>query len=141
MTLDPIERDVLVRAPVDRVWTVITEPEHLGTWFGDAGAEVELREGGAVVLRWHEHGTFLGRIERLDPPTRIAIRWAEQADTEPSEGNSTLVEFTLTGEPDGTRVRVVESGFSDPKHREGNIEGWEHEFGHLVAHVEGLVKA
>ena len=46
MTEDRIERDVLIDAPVKRVWALITEAEHLGTWFGDAGADIDLREGG-----------------------------------------------------------------------------------------------
>ena len=43
MTEDRIERDVLIDAPVERVWALITQAEHLGTWFGDAGADIDLR--------------------------------------------------------------------------------------------------
>ena len=40
-----------------------------------------------------------------------AHRVLEAADgVSPAEGNSVLVEFTLTAEGDGTRLRVVESG-------------------------------
>ena len=46
MTQDSIEREVTIEAPVERVWSVITEAEHVGRWFGDAGAEVDLRPGG-----------------------------------------------------------------------------------------------
>ena len=36
--MDSIERTIYIDAPVERVWTIVTEPEHLGQWFGDAGA-------------------------------------------------------------------------------------------------------
>jgi uncharacterized protein YndB with AHSA1/START domain len=144
--LDRIEREVVIDAPVERVWALVTEAEHVGTWFGDAGAEIDLRPGGEMVLRWAEHGAAQGRVEQVEPPHRFSYRWApfkEPGGTEPTGGNSTLVEFTLAAEGDATRVRVVESGFesldaSDAQRREnleGNREGWEIELGHLVEHA------
>ena len=44
----------------------------------------------------------------------------------PSTGNSTLVEFTLAAEGDGTRLTVVETGFAGldttPEQRKRNLE-------------------
>jgi uncharacterized protein YndB with AHSA1/START domain len=36
---EQIERETVIAAPVERVWALLTEAEHLGRWFGDAGAE------------------------------------------------------------------------------------------------------
>jgi uncharacterized protein YndB with AHSA1/START domain len=146
MTEDRIEREVVIEAPVERVWALITQAEHLGAWFGDAGAEIDLREGGELELRWEEHGTSRGRIERLDEPTAFSFRWAPFQDpggVEPTDGNSTLVEFTLAAEGDGTRLRVVESGFTSleaspeqqRKNYEGNSKGWSLELGELVEYA------
>jgi uncharacterized protein YndB with AHSA1/START domain len=143
---DQIEREVVINAPVQRVWTLITEPEHLGTWFGDAGAEIDLRPGGELTMSWEEHGTVHARIERVEPERLFSYRWAPFQDpggVEPAEGNSTLVEFTLATEGEATRLRVVESGFhsleaSDDLRRElheGNVEGWQIELGHLAEHA------
>jgi uncharacterized protein YndB with AHSA1/START domain len=143
MTEDRIERDVLIDAPVERVWALITQAEHLGKWFGDAGAEIDLREGGELELRWEEHGTSRGRIERVDEPTAFAFRWAPFKDpggVESVDGNSTLVEFTLVPDGDGTRLRVVETGFASlgtspdqqAKNFESNSEGWSFELGELA---------
>jgi uncharacterized protein YndB with AHSA1/START domain len=146
MTEDRIEREVVIEAPVERVWALITQAEHLGAWFGDAGAEIDLREGGELELRWEEHGTSRGRIERLDEPTAFSFRWAPFQDpggVEPTDGNSTLVEFTLAAAGDGTRLRVVESGFTSleaspeqqRKNYEGNSKGWSLELGELVEYA------
>ena len=140
--MDSIEREVTIEAPVERVWALVTEAEHLGRWFGDAGADVDLRPGGALELRWSEYGTSRGRIEAVQPRSRFAFRWAPFKDpggVEPTDGNSTLVEFTLSPEGEGTRLRVVESGFaaldcSDEQRRknlESNTEGWQMELGEL----------
>jgi len=142
MTPDSIERETTIEAPVERVWELLTQAEHVGRWFGDAGAEVD-REGGEMVMHWREHGSTRGRIEAVEPQRRFAYRWAPYKDpggAEPVEGNSTLVEFTLTAEGGGTRLRVVESGFaalacSDEQraaNHASNTEGWALELGELA---------
>src|SRR3954470_776371 len=110
---DRIETHVLIAAPVERVWELVTSAEHVGRWFGDAGAEIDLRPGGAWSLTWRDHGTFHGRVEAVEPPHRFAYRWLSKIESRaaPTPANSTLTEFTLVPEGDGTRVAVVESGF------------------------------
>jgi uncharacterized protein YndB with AHSA1/START domain len=143
-----IEHDVLVDAPVERVWAVITEAEHIGGWFGDA-AEVDLRPGGAMSLMWEKHGSVLGRVEKVEPPTFFSFRWARPPGAEPREGNSTLVEFSLAPEGEGTRLRVVESGFpslegdEQSKYAAMNTEGWKMELEDLrryVAELAGIAR-
>ena len=135
MSLDQIERETTIHAPVERVWALLTEPEHINGWFTDAGAEIDLRPGGAFLLRWEEHGTVHARVEAVEPPHRFAYRWTAHHAAEgarPADGNSTLVEFTLTPEDGGTRLRVVESGFdtldTSPEQAErnhaDNVGGW-----------------
>ena len=147
MVPDQIERETVISAPVERVWTLITEAEHLGRWFGDAGAEIDLRPGGAMALRWTEYGTSRGRVEHVEAPTRFAYRWAPFKDPggeDPVEGNSTLVEFMLAAEAEGTRLRVVESGFAAlatseaqrVENHKGNTQGWAKELGELREYAQ-----
>jgi len=143
---EQIERETVIAAPVERVWALLTEAEHLGRWFGDAGAEVELRPGGALTLTWEQYGTVHGRVVDVEAPRRFSYRWAvlRESQSEPVEGNSTLVEFTLEAEGDGTRLRVVESGFdtlfADPEKRaqryEDNTKGWGSELAELADYAE-----
>ena len=83
----------------------------------------------------------------VEPPTRFSYRWAPFKDPggeEPVEGNSTLVEFTLQPEGDGTRLRVVESGFASlatsdeqrAKNLGSNTEGWKAETDELRQYAE-----
>jgi uncharacterized protein YndB with AHSA1/START domain len=135
MVPEQIERETLIAAPVERVWALLTEAEHLGRWFGDTGAEIDLRPGGAFSLSWEQHGTVRGRVVDVEPNQRFSYRWITVGDrehAEPGEGNSTLVEFTLRAEGDGTRLRVVESGFASldaeaaqqSERYEDNRRGW-----------------
>jgi uncharacterized protein YndB with AHSA1/START domain len=146
MSTDDITRETRIAAPPQRVWDVITRPEHVGRWFGDAGADIDLRPGGAMRLTWSEHGTALGRVEQVQPITLFSFRWTGERDTEPAPGNATLVEFHVHPDGDGTRLVVTESGFADldkdraaqESHREDNVGGWSHEMNDLVEYLEKL---
>jgi uncharacterized protein YndB with AHSA1/START domain len=134
MTDDRIERETLIAATPERVWALVAEP---GFWATDdesiRGAVVA--EGQSLVARHSEHGDFPMRVEKADPPHYLAYRWVSAFPGEElREDNSTLVEFFLTPEGNGTRLRVVESGFailptSDANRRNvinDHTSGWEH---------------
>ena len=146
MTEDTIEREVLISAPRERVWEIITHAEHVGTWFSDA-AEIDLRPGGVIVLRWESHGTMYGIIERVDAPQVFSYRWNPFLfDQRPTKEDSTLVEFTLTARGDHTHVRVVESGFQSLARTEDelaeqfgkNSHGWEIQVRDLEHYIQEL---
>lgn len=147
MVPDRIEREISIDASVDRVWDVITKAEHVGRWFGDVTAEIDLRPGGRFTCTWAEHGTVYGIVERVEPPRVFAYRWARPVGAQVEKGNSTLVEFTLASEGRGTRLRVVESGFRDldlsdeerEKYAAGNVQGWKQELDELVGYIVGQV--
>jgi len=143
MVPDRIEREISIDAPVERVWSVITEAEHIGRWFGDAGAVIDLRPGGRFSCTWAQYGTVLGVVERVEPPRFFSYRWARPNGAEVQSGNSTLVELSLTPDGTGTRLRVVESGFRDldgtddtrAKYAEENTGGWKSELAELATYV------
>jgi uncharacterized protein YndB with AHSA1/START domain len=117
MVADRIEREVLIEAPVDVVWRVLTEPEQIRKWFTD-DAELDLRPGGKGTLTWDqkatgEPATAHLRVESVEPQHRFSFRWDHPAGAEPRAGNSLLVEFTLSPEGESTRLRLVESGFAE----------------------------
>ena len=110
--LDQIEREIFIAAPPERVWPLVAEP---GFWATDDESirGTEVREGESLVARHSEHGEFPMRVEKADPPTYLAYRWNSAFPGEAlRDDNSTFVEFTLTPEAGGTRLRVVESGFA-----------------------------
>lgn len=145
MTADRIEREIIINASQQRVWEVLTDPDHISKWFGDS-TQVDMRPGGKMVFTWDKHGSHHAVVERVESPEFFSYRWARPAGEAPAEGNSTLVEFTLSAHGDGTRLRVVESGFASLEISEAakdeavreNSQGWISELGELVAYAEGL---
>lgn len=114
MSPDRIEREIVIAAPVEQVWAVLTEPAHLSQWFSEGSpAQVDLRPGGIMRVDHAEAGVFPARIERVEPPWFLSYRWASAYPAEETtDSNSTLVEFTLIPEAGRTRLRLTESGFA-----------------------------
>jgi uncharacterized protein YndB with AHSA1/START domain len=144
MATDRIEQEIHIQAPRQRVWQLLTEAEHISRWFGDS-TEVDLRAGGKMTFTWGgQFGSHHAQVERVDPPAFFSYRWARRTEEEPVEGNSTLVEFTLTEAGAGTLLRVVETGFDALKATEpekdaaagANIEGWRNELAELRHYAE-----
>lgn len=132
MIPNAIEREIVIAAPLDVVWRVVTEPEQIKQWFAEE-AEVELRVGGSGRFRFQSGQSYSLQIEAMEPPRRFAFRWVQPQGSIPRADNSMLVEFTLQPEESGgTRLRVVESGFdgidwSDEEKRryaEDHTRGW-----------------
>jgi uncharacterized protein YndB with AHSA1/START domain len=104
-----IEREVLIEAPMDVVWRIITEPDQMIQWFADR-VELVVEPGGHGYMGFGDQGGPVV-VESVEPPSRFSFRWNHPPGEEPVTGNSMLVEFTLT--PEGneqTRLRVAESG-------------------------------
>ncbi|MCZ4121030.1 SRPBCC domain-containing protein [Streptomyces sp. H39-S7] len=144
MSEDRIERDTLIAAPLERVWSLVAQP---GFWVADKASlpGTVAKEGDSLVAKHPEHGDFPVRVEKVDPPTYLAYRWTSAFPGEElREDNSTLVEFTLTAEGDQTRLRVVESGFlalaGSDELRKGNHKdhsgGWPLELDALKTRAE-----
>lgn len=144
-----IERDILIEAPVETVWGVLTEPGQMSQWFCDA-ARIDLRPGGEGTLTFGDRATSQQvtvrlRVETAEPPHRFAFRWDHPTGTEPHPGNSLLVEFTLTAEGAGTRLRVTESGFTGldrpaedkAAYYDRHSKGWDIHLGSLRDYVSG----
>lgn len=141
MVPDVIERVVVLRHPVERVWAALTTAEGLSRWFGSE-AELDLRPGGRAFFRWEElDEESVATIVVVDPPHRFSFRWGMYgvpADDAPQ----TLVEFTLEPVPEGTRLRLVESGFAqaaddaaEAAHK-ANSHGWTVELADLENYLD-----
>ena len=137
-----VEREILIEAPIEVVWQIVTEPDQIRHWFAER-AEVDLRAGGAGELRFSSDNSYQLQVEAVEPPHRFAFRWVRRPATVLRADNSMLVEFTLQGEHGHTRLRVVESGFdqvdwSDDEmsaYAEDHRRGWEVALARLRDHA------
>lgn len=120
-----IEKQVLLRAPPERVWRALVDARQFGSWFGaqfDAPFAFGARVPGRIVpttmdsevarLQEAHRGTpFEVVVERMDPMRAFAFRWDAYPPEPGEEAVMTLVTFTLEPVAEGTRLTIVESGF------------------------------
>jgi uncharacterized protein YndB with AHSA1/START domain len=146
-TADRVEREILIEAPVEVVWDVITQPDQISQWWADS-AEIDLRPGGEGTMVWGERATTHAltvriAVELVERPHRFSFRWLHPEGVTAHAGNSALVEFSLTAEDQGTRLRVVESGLLGmgwsqeqiATYRAEHGAGWTVHLGNLRQHV------
>jgi uncharacterized protein YndB with AHSA1/START domain len=133
---DRIERQILLRAPRARVWRALADVEQFGNWFGvtlNGSFAPGARLRGKVMHPGYEHVPFEITIERMEPERLLSWRWHPHAidpKTDYSAEPTTLVAFELADAPEGTLLKVSESGFDGiPLARRleayrGNEQGW-----------------
>lgn len=140
--MDRIEREVLIEASQDRVWELVTVP---GWWVASEPSGTAVA-GETTRARNDHHGEFPVRVETVTPQTYVSYRWASAfGGEELADDNTTLVEFTLTPEGSGVRLKVVESGFASLKGGEDtrvrahkdNTGGWQEMFDVFKKRAEG----
>ena len=117
--------------PVERVWRALTEPDEIAAWL--ALAELELTEGGRVVLSWQNTdpdgntAVARGTVSALDPPRVLELdtdihgrlRWELEPD-----GDGTVLTFTADAQlPEDWELEV--------------LAGWHIHFDHLEHVLDG----
>src|SRR5262245_27414613 len=125
---DRIEKNVLLRAPLARVWRALTDAREFGRWFGVefdgpfvAGAPlrgvIAPTQADAEVAKMQQ--PYAGKpfditVERIEPQRLFSFRWhpyAVEPGLDYSKEPTTLVEFTLVEQANGVLLTVTESGF------------------------------
>ena len=136
LNMDRIEKSILLRAPRARVWRALADTEAFGQWFGvklNGSFAPGARLQGKVTNEGYEHCHFEITIERVEPERLLSWRWHPNAidpKVDYSAEPTTLVVFELEEVPEGTLLKVVESGFEGipPARRgeayRGNEQGW-----------------
>jgi len=104
-----VDREIVLPASPERVWSSLTEGRELSTWFG-AHVEFEARPGGPATFRWPDGRSREATVEEMDPPRRLSFRWApfERTGGGSRVVPATRVEFTLEPLREGTLLRLSE---------------------------------
>ncbi len=130
MSSDKIEKEVVLQAPIARVWRAISDSEAFGSWFGvkfsgDFAAgkrmvgECTPTTVDPEVAKGQEPyagAKFEITVESLEPERLFSFRWhpfAVDENVDYSAEPTTLIEFKLEEVPGGTRLRIIESGFDE----------------------------
>jgi len=148
MTTDRIVKQVVLKAPLARVWRAVSDSKQFGAWFGMA-LEAPFADGAhlkgkivptvadaqvAKMQEPHAGMVFDLFVERIEPMRHLSFRWhpyAIEPGSDYSKEPTTLVTFELEEVAGGVRLTITESGFDKvPLARraeafKANEGGWE----------------
>jgi uncharacterized protein YndB with AHSA1/START domain len=144
---DRIQKRVVLRAPLERVWSAVSDADQFGSWFGVAfdgpftagrvmkGKVVPTIVDAEVAKTQEKYAgaKFDFTVERIEPMKHFSFRWhpfAVDSKVDYSGEPTTLVVFELDTVAGGTQLTITESGFDGipaarrAKAFEMNDHGW-----------------
>jgi len=145
---DRIEKSIDLKAPIERVWRALTDPDEFGTWFRvklDGPFVPGEVSRGRITYPGYEHLAWEATIQKMEAPRYFSLTWhpyAVDPTADYSKETPTLVEFRLEPTADGTRLFLTESGFEavpGARRLEAfrmNDGGWTEQMKNIQAHVE-----
>ena len=149
-TTDRIVKEIVLKAPLSRVWKAISDAREFGEWFKVDMSGQTFRPGepvhGKTTYPGYEGMPFEMVVAQVEPERLFSFRW-HPYDIDPNDDNPdepmTLVEFELKEVEGGTKLTVTESGFDNiPLARRAeafrmNSEGWGIQAENVRKYVEG----
>ena len=149
-TTDRIVKEIVLKAPVSRVWKAISNAQEFGEWFKVDMSGVKFVAGQPVHAKMtypgHEGMPFEMVVAQVEPERLFSFRWHPYGidqNVDYSSEPMTLIEFTLEEVEGGTKLTVTESGFDGiPLARRAeafrmNSEGWGIQIENIKNYVEG----
>jgi uncharacterized protein YndB with AHSA1/START domain len=135
-----VEASVWLAASPERVWRALTDAAELERWF-PLEAAVEPGEGGSIWLSWKNEFASSLEIVAWEPVRHLRTGWRFHEH----DRDLQVTDYWLEGEGEGTRLRVVTSGFpadaSWDEWIEGTARGWRFELRSLeeyLTHHQGM---
>lgn len=124
--MESIKSEVVLLAPVDKVWSYFTDPKHVTKWFfvlqnqKCQSAVVELKEGGEFryLMSTREAGTgyeFRGKIENILAHEKIELilHDGREAAFYFDSIDATTTKFTMVFEPETKNTSQTQKRFWD----------------------------
>jgi len=145
--LNRIEKQIVVRAPRERVWRALTDIAEFGQWFRVKSQDTFAPGARVHMVSTHEGYagySFYVFVEEMDPPRRFSWRWhpgLREPEIDYYNESTTLVTFDLEEVAGGTLVKVTESGFSHislvrrAKVFQENSGGWEYQLQQIAQYA------
>lgn len=118
-----VDLSITIAASPEAVWTAVSDGEWLSRWFSPI-ASVEPGEGGRVTVSWGD-GEWTSHIVAWQPGVHMRMEYespesSDDQDNQDDQGQNdaeeqpvvTALEYYLEPRKDGTKLRLVNSGFS-----------------------------
>jgi uncharacterized protein YndB with AHSA1/START domain len=143
-----IEKEIILKAPVSKVWRALTDHQQFGEWFGwkiEAPFVAGQVAGGILGCGGKEKQRYEMTVRKIEPETYFSYTWHPYAfdpKVDYTKEPPTLIEFRLQPKGEGTLLSVKESGFEKLSRQRleeaypRNEGGWEGQLENIQEYVE-----
>jgi uncharacterized protein YndB with AHSA1/START domain len=142
---DRIIREIIIKAPAERIFEALTDPRQRVRWWGSEGKfqmthmESDLRPGGAWLMSGigadGRRFSVRGEYRSIERPRLLEFTWLPSWQ---ENAPLTLVRFDLDEKDGLTTVRLTHSGLTTRRSRESH-RGWPQILARLQSYTEGNV--
>ena len=115
--------------PPEKVWRALTQPHLIAEWLMKNDFAPMAGHRFRFTADW---GSVDCQVLEVEPNQTLTYTWDHKSE-DPAFNLKSVVTFTLTPTPEGTRLRVEQAGFR-PEHRQafgGAQAGWRQMLGKL----------
>jgi uncharacterized protein YndB with AHSA1/START domain len=119
-----IVRELRIDARPEIVFSYLVDPARLVCWMGTV-ATLDPRPGGVFRLDYNGEHVTSGVFVEVDPPRRVVFTWGWEAGGEATPPGSSIVEFDLAPDGDGTVLRLSHRGLATEAIAP-HSEGWDY---------------
>ena len=141
MTDTVLQKSIYLNATPDQVWEYLTDPDKIGIWFHPP--KIALKEGAPLELYGAESGDRLiwGKVNVARKPEYLEYTFT----IKPMGDATSLVKWTLTAVPGGTRLALEHSGLPQGTEAFGLTlsldNGWEEHMGRMRTSLHEAAEA
>lgn len=132
---DAISFELELRHVPQKVWRALTDPSLLAEWLLPV-ADFALEKGKAFTFRRPPIGGWDGTVNccmlEIEQHRKLSYVWRA------GDFIDTILTFTLTPTPGGTRLCLVQSGFTQKQNAGGARYGWKLMGAKLIELLDGL---
>jgi uncharacterized protein YndB with AHSA1/START domain len=123
-----------INAPADEVWTALTDPKIIKTYFFGADVQTDWKVGSPVKIKGEMKGKSYedrGEVRSFEPQRRLSFsHYSPMSGAPDTPDNYHLVTYDLQPEGDRTRVTLTQSNLtggvrdSDVEHKADYEKNW-----------------
>ena len=112
-----VTNDIIINAPIDTVWEVLTSADHTPKYMYGCSITTDYQPGSPVLWQAEFEGNITvfvkGTLVRMEAPSVFAYTTFDPNSThEDIPENHTTVTYTLSGQVDGTHLKVTQGDYS-----------------------------
>lgn len=130
-----ISKEIYIDAPVELVYSFLTEPAKMRQWIGTE-VDIDARPGGIFRVVPNHVDVIRGEYLEAVPPSKVTFTWGFEGEGHAVPAGSTVVEITLEPQGAGTRLRLTHRDLMGEQ-RDKHDAGWDHYLARIAIAAAG----